>query len=139
MMKVKKKMDERIKADLERILVAQEVAEVKNASVIGQETFEPSDRNITTSTRQNDSIKPQDAKEVMPQPSGAKIEQATLNLKTKNQLLEAMERDLRERVEQNSIRYNPPKLIEKPETPQLSSAPVKTTGMKVDMSVTPVR
>jgi len=34
-MKVKKKMDERIKADLERILVAQEVAEVKNASVIG--------------------------------------------------------------------------------------------------------
>jgi len=53
----------------------------------------------------------------MPQPSGAKIEQATLNLKTKNQLLEAMERDLRERVEQNSIRYNPPKLIEKPETP----------------------
>ena len=35
----------------------------------------------------------------------------------KNQLLEAMERDLRERVRQDSIRYDPPKLIEKPLTP----------------------
>ena len=59
-------------------------------------------------------------------------------LKKKNLVMEALERDLRERVEQNSIRYNPPKLLEKPKTPELK-APVPTTGVKVDMSVTPVR
>ena len=47
-------------------------------------------------------IRPE-GKEVIPQPREAKlkIEQATLNLKNKNQLMEAMHRDLRDRVEKN--------------------------------------
>ena len=105
-MKVKKKMEQKQKADLVRLLAQKALSDASMGAQDGTYVTERSDAILTTSKDERDMMQ------------SARIEQATLDLKSKNQLLEAMERDLRERVEQNSIRYNPPKLIEKPETPK---------------------
>ena len=154
-------MDERRRAD-QVAMIAQ--AALQEASVTAQVTSDPTDRvmekSIARNTNRSTNRSPlpntdrmqntersnvefkkaaQIEKEATVKVSAElKIEQATVELKKKNLVMEAMERDLRERVEQNSIRYNPPKLLEKPKTPELK-APVPTTGVKVDMSVTPVR
>ena len=94
---------------------------LNDASVTAQATFEPSDRlieNTLRSNRQRNSSIPQQRESNL---SSIRIEQATVDLKKKNQLLEYMERDMKDRYKKNLIKYESLKQLEaKPMTPDVS-------------------